>query len=168
MAEARSRSAAAPATPGQVKPYIVTFNGGSLAATDVAQLAATSAGANALSGGSPTSGVLVRTRANGHAAITGLEDCTEASGCQAGVGSNTGGVVQFATSSPGPIAVDAEGNIYAANLTSIPAPRFAADLPLATARFSSSAPTANTSLVSALARAARRFKTSKKKKKNAA
>ena len=109
-----------PGNAGGTKPYVVSFSGGPLAATDVAQLVATSAGGgSALSGGSPSSGVSIRTLANGHAATTGLEDCTEESGCQKGVGSKAQNVVQFAPESPGSIAVDFEGNVYSVTAPAI-------------------------------------------------
>jgi DNA-binding beta-propeller fold protein YncE len=86
--------------------YVVRFDAGALAGTDVAQLVAAD-GTTPL-GGVPSPGVTVATRANGTPGGTGLEACTAASGCQAGSEGN--GVGQF--NSPRGVTVDASGGIY--------------------------------------------------------
>jgi len=88
-------------------PYVVTFNGGPLGGSNVGQLI-TSNGTTPLSGGEPASAATVSTRANGTPGGIGLEACTAASGCKAGVeGSGTG---QLAT--PNGITVDPNGDVY--------------------------------------------------------
>jgi len=86
--------------------YIVRF-GGSLAGTDVAELAASN-GAAPLSGGAPNTLLEVRTRANGTPGGTGFEACTAASGCKKGVAGVGAG--QF--TAPSGIAVDSSGHVY--------------------------------------------------------
>ncbi len=87
--------------------YVIAFDGPALKGSDVEQLGAVD-GTTPLSGGIPSSGVLVRTRADGHAASAGLESCTAESGCQAGLAGAGAGELQ----SPTGIAVDANGNVY--------------------------------------------------------
>jgi hypothetical protein len=88
--------------------YVVVFDGGPLAATDVAQMTVAN-GTVPLSGGTSTSSATVSTRADGTGAgNTGLESCTAESGCQAG--SRGDGAGQFETSRS--IAIDANGDIY--------------------------------------------------------
>jgi hypothetical protein len=86
--------------------YVVAFKG-SLAGTNVAQLTATN-GTTPLGGGSPSTSLEVRTRADGTPGGTGLESCTTESGCQAGREGN--GVGEF--NSAGGVAVDAAGDIF--------------------------------------------------------
>jgi hypothetical protein len=93
-------------------PYLVSFDGGTLAGGDVAQITASN-GAMPLSGGTPFSGVEVSTRANGTSGGTGLESCTTGSGCKAGSEGNASG--QFAGVDG--LAVDAAGDIYAFDRT---------------------------------------------------
>ncbi len=91
-------------------PYIflVAFKG-SLAGTDVAQLAAAN-GTAPLSGGNPKTALEARTRNDGGAAGTALESCTVESGCRQGsVGFGAGQL-----SSPYSIAIDAAGSLYLA------------------------------------------------------
>lgn len=94
-----------------VSPYIVRFDAGPLAGSDVPQLGIED-GSTPLSGGVPISVAKVSTRANGTpAASIGLEDCTTLSGCQTGAtGSGAG---QFGSGAPQGIAVDSAGDIYA-------------------------------------------------------
>ena len=75
---------AVPGTPNGVTPYVyvIVFRG-SLAATNVAQITAAD-GSAPLSGGSPSTILEARTRAEGTAGGSGLESCTEESGCRAG------------------------------------------------------------------------------------
>jgi sugar lactone lactonase YvrE len=86
--------------------YVVRFDDGPLAASDLDQLAIAN-GTTPLSGGNPTT-LETRTRADGtSAATTGLEACTAASGCKAG--SSGGGAGQ---TFPTGMAFDAAGNLY--------------------------------------------------------
>ena len=106
-------SVALTALPGKAAnatPYVfvVTFKG-SLAATNVAGLTAAN-GATPLSGGNPRTELEVRTRVDGTPGGTGLESCSEESGCQAG--SEGPGAGQFNT--PASVAVDAAGDLYVA------------------------------------------------------
>ncbi len=96
-----------PGDAGGSAPYNVTFDGGPLAHTDVAQMVATKVG---LSGGNPATGVSVETYSNG---TEGLEHCVVARGdvCKAGVpGVKLG---QFAEGTPSSVAVDESGALYA-------------------------------------------------------
>lgn len=87
--------------------YVVTFKD-ALAATNVAQITAAD-GTTALAGGSPSTTLEARTRANGVDAVhTGLEACTAESGCQAGT--NSSGVGQL--NNPLGVAVDSHGDLY--------------------------------------------------------
>jgi NHL repeat len=86
--------------------YIVAFKG-SLAATNVAQLSVSN-GTTPLSGGVPSTALEARTRADGTAGGTGLESCTEESGCKAGL--QGAGAGQFSQAAG--VAVDAAGNIF--------------------------------------------------------
>jgi hypothetical protein len=97
-----------PGTPDGKTPYIyvVSFKG-SLAGTNVGQLTIAN-GTTPVSGGAPSTSLEARTRADGHAATSGLESCTTESGCKAGLeGSEMG---QFALASG--VAVDANGYVY--------------------------------------------------------
>lgn len=87
--------------------YLVSFDGGSLKATDVAQLGIED-GTTPLSGGDPGTSKEASTRANGAAAGTGLETCTAASECKAGLRGTGAGQLDF----PQGIAVDSAGGIY--------------------------------------------------------
>jgi NHL repeat/WD40-like Beta Propeller Repeat len=99
---------AVPGTADGISPYIyVVIFKGTLAGADVAQLAASS-GTTPLSGGSPSTGLEVRTRADGTAGGTGLESCTTESGCKAGVEGD--GVGEFR--GPSHVKVDSDGNLY--------------------------------------------------------
>ena len=92
-------------------PYIVTFDGGPLAGTNVDE-----SGANNLSlaGGSPTTGTTIVTIINGN---TGFEVCQAAEFdiCQTGVAARAQG--QFGTSAVNSIAEDNDGNIYTVEST---------------------------------------------------
>lgn len=93
--------------------YVVRFDGGPLAGTNVAQLTAAS-GTTPLSGGTPSSSATVVTRAGG-GTTAGLESCTTASGCKVGVGG--AGMGQFASnpfsgSNPTSSSVDSSGAVY--------------------------------------------------------
>ncbi len=99
------------AVPGNVSGtthfiYVVSFQA-SLAATDVTQLGATN-GTTPLGGGAPSTDLLVRTRADGHGATTGLESCTTESGCKAGIEGAGAGQIADARG----VAVDPAGNVY--------------------------------------------------------
>jgi DNA-binding beta-propeller fold protein YncE len=87
--------------------YVVTFKG-ALAGTNVAQLVATN-GTTALTGGIPTTGLEVRTRADGTAGSTGLESCTAESECRAGLEGAGAGEFRLAG---GSVVADANGGIY--------------------------------------------------------
>jgi hypothetical protein len=87
--------------------YVVAFKG-SLAGKDVAQLTAEN-GVTPLSAGNPKTELEVRTRADGSATGTGLESCTEESGCKAGSQGDRAGQLD-----PSSLAVDAAGNLYVA------------------------------------------------------
>ncbi len=95
-------------TPNGVTPYIyvVSFTG-SLAGTNVAELGAVN-GTTPLSGGVPSSSLLVRTRADGTAGGSGLDSCTEESGCRAGLEGEGAGEFNL----PWGVAVDASGDVY--------------------------------------------------------
>jgi NHL repeat len=99
---------AVPGTPDGVTPfiYIVAFKG-SLAATNVAQISVSN-GTTPLSGGVPSTTLEARTRADGHEPTTGLESCTEESGCKAGLEGAGAGQVDLAEG----IAVNASGDIF--------------------------------------------------------
>jgi DNA-binding beta-propeller fold protein YncE len=85
--------------------YVIRFDGGSLKATDLEQVAV-SDGTTPLSGGSPTA-LEGRTLADGSAAGTGLETCTAASGCKAGSGGGEAG-----HTAPAGLAFDGAGDLY--------------------------------------------------------
>jgi hypothetical protein len=87
--------------------YIVTFAGGPLAGSNVEQLTAVN-GTTPLSGGSPSTNTMVRTRANGAVGSTGLEACTAVSGCKSGLEGSGAGQL----SRPAAIASDSSGNLY--------------------------------------------------------
>jgi NHL repeat-containing protein len=89
-----------------LRVYVVRFDAGPLAGTDVAQLVATD-GTTPL-GGVSSAGTTVATRANGTPGGTGLEVCTLASECRAG--SEGSGAGQF--DRPTGIALDGTGDIY--------------------------------------------------------
>lgn len=97
-----------PGTPDGLIPYtyVIAFQG-SLAATDVAQLAAVDQG---LAGGNPSTFLEARTRADGHPATAGLESCTAESGCREGL--QGGGVGQLTSTNNTDIAVSAAGDVY--------------------------------------------------------
>jgi hypothetical protein len=86
--------------PGATSPFSVTFSGGIMAHSDIAQMTVT----NSLTGGSAT----VATALNGG----GFEVCSASSfdACKVGVTGSTAG--QFAASTPTRIAEDSAGNIY--------------------------------------------------------
>jgi len=88
--------------------YVVEFIGG-LAGEDIPQLEAIGEG---LSGGIPATAIEARTRADGHGATTGLESCTEESSCKAGEEGAGAGQLHEARG----VAVDANGNVYVADL----------------------------------------------------
>jgi hypothetical protein len=104
-----------PGNTGGAAPYVVSFNGGPLAATDVSELVGTN-GSPGLTGGTPTATVSVRTRANGGATGTGLEACTAASACKTGVAGNGTGQFGGTLSTLPSIAVDSGGTIYVLSL----------------------------------------------------
>lgn len=86
-------------------PWTVDFTG-ALAGVDQPQM---SGDASRLAGTTPTVEIAtVRAGANGVA--TGLESCTQGTGCQAGTGDGTRGT--FVASSPASVAVDSTGSIY--------------------------------------------------------
>jgi hypothetical protein len=87
--------------------YIVTFKG-SLAGSDVTHQIEAANGSTPLAGGSPTTVLDARTRADGTPGGTGLESCTSESGCKAG--SEGGGAGQLR--SVFGAAIDASGEIY--------------------------------------------------------
>jgi hypothetical protein len=101
------------ANPGNQVPgvtpsiYYVAFTAGPLAGTDVEQLAA-SEGTDPLTGGEPSSGLEVRTVANGTPGGTGIETCTSESGCLGGVEGGAIGEFKFASG----IDVDSAGDVY--------------------------------------------------------
>jgi sugar lactone lactonase YvrE len=86
--------------------YVVTFNG-SLAGANVAQFVAGN-GSTPLGGGTPSTSLEVRTRADGTSGGSGLESCTAASACKTGTEGPSSGQI----GSPSGIAVDASGDIY--------------------------------------------------------
>ena len=88
--------------------YIIKFTGGSLAGTDVAQLGVEN-GSIPLGGGSPTTSLEARTRADGTPGGTGLEACTEESGCKGGLEGTGAGEFGNAFRS---VSVAANGDIY--------------------------------------------------------
>ncbi len=107
--------------PGSVSgssPYTVTFDGGPLAHTDVAQMVVTKIG---MSGGSPSTVVSVETYSNG---TEGLEYCVVARGdaCQPGgngpesqQGEANLRLGEFSRGNPSSVAVDQGGALYAVN-----------------------------------------------------
>ncbi len=100
---------AVPGTPDGATPYVyvIAFKG-SLAGTNVNEITVSN-GATPLGGGDPSTTLEVRTRADGTAGGTGLESCTEESGCKVGLqGSGAGQFVDAVG-----LVVDAAGNIYA-------------------------------------------------------
>jgi hypothetical protein len=98
----------APGTADGIAPfiYIVAFKG-SLAVTNVGQLSVSN-GTTPLSGGVPSTTLEARTRADGTASGTGLETCTEESGCKAGLEGAGAGQFDLALG----IAVNASGDIF--------------------------------------------------------
>ncbi|HSS04292.1 MAG TPA: hypothetical protein VLK89_03760 [Solirubrobacterales bacterium] len=100
---------AVPGIPDGKTPYIyvVAFKG-SLAGTNAAQITIAN-GTTPLGGGVPSSSLEVRTRAEGTAGGTGLESCTEESGCKEGL--RGAGAGEF-NPIVGSVAVDANGNVY--------------------------------------------------------
>ncbi len=106
-----------PGDVGGSTPYSVTFSGGSLARTDVAEMAATKVG---MSGGSPSTTLSVETYSNG---TEGLEYCVVARGdaCQpGGEGPNVSGgaklrLGEFSAETPDSVALDQTGSLYAVN-----------------------------------------------------
>jgi hypothetical protein len=86
--------------------YVVVFKG-TLAGKDLAQLSAAN-GTTPLSGGVPTASLVARTLADGTAGGTGLESCTEESGCKAGLAGSGPGEFSDAVK----VAVATDGNIY--------------------------------------------------------
>jgi hypothetical protein len=91
--------------------YVVTFKG-ALAGSDVAQLA-TATGATPLGGGVPQTEVEARTLADGTKGGTGLESCTEESGCQAGASGAGAGEMAGRRAR---LAVDEAGDLYVAEM----------------------------------------------------
>jgi hypothetical protein len=89
------------ASDGVVPNIYVTSFKGSLAGTNVPQL-------EAVPDGMEASALVVRTRADGHGATTGLESCTAESGCKAGI--KDGGAGEF--HEPRGIAVDEGGDVF--------------------------------------------------------
>jgi NHL repeat-containing protein/WD40 repeat protein len=87
--------------------YVVAFDGGALAGTNVGQLEPLS-GTTPPSGGDPSTVLEVRTRADGHAATTGLEACTTESGCKVGLEGAGAGELRGGRG----VAVDGTGNVY--------------------------------------------------------
>lgn len=67
----------------------------------------------ALSGGVPSSSLILRTRADGTGAGTGLESCTEESGCKGGL--EGAGAGEFARATG--VTVDSDGSIYVRELS---------------------------------------------------
>ncbi len=98
--------------------YVVTFKG-SLAATDVAELTIAN-GTTQLSGGVPSTTLEARTRADGHAATSGLESCTAESGCQVGLEGPGAGQLGRAEGA----AVDHAGNLYVKEFSNLRAQKF--------------------------------------------
>jgi NHL repeat/WD40-like Beta Propeller Repeat len=98
-----------PGSPDGISPYIyvVAFRGGPLAGANVAQITAAN-GATALSGGSPSTTLEANTRADGTPGGTGLESCTEESGCKRALEGGGAGEQKDARG----IAVDAAGDVY--------------------------------------------------------
>lgn len=93
-------------------PYVIRFDGGPLAGTNVAELSVSN-GTVPLSGGS---GASVLNRAEGGTSTT-LESCTTASGCKVGAvgggaGQFTGAAPAASAGSPTSAAVDSTGSIY--------------------------------------------------------
>jgi hypothetical protein len=101
--------------------YVVVFKG-SLAGKDVAQISAEN-GVTPLSAGNPKTELEVRTRADGTPGGTGLESCTEESGCKAG--SKGGGPGQLAGFMR--LATDAAGTIYVLEPGNFRVQKFAPD-----------------------------------------
>lgn len=84
-----------PGSPGAATPYFVTFNGGPLAGTDVAQMTSAN-GATPLSGGTGA-GANLATVTTVSPGSTGFEICVAASRCKSGT--SGGGAGQFFSSS---------------------------------------------------------------------
>jgi hypothetical protein len=91
--------------------FVVSFSGGALSATDVAEMTATGGTVPLSGGGAPS--VSVATRADGTPGGTGLESCTAESGCKAG--SRGFGPGQVGLTFPG-AAVDSNGDIYVSEI----------------------------------------------------
>ncbi|HEU4737921.1 MAG TPA: hypothetical protein VFS54_02435 [Solirubrobacterales bacterium] len=101
-----------PGDPDGSSPYVIRFDGGPLAGTNVTELGVSN-GTVPLSGGS---GASVLNRAEGGTS-TGLESCTTASGCKVGAvgggsGQFTGAAPAASAGSPSSAAVDSTGSIY--------------------------------------------------------
>jgi hypothetical protein len=99
---------AVPGTPDGKTPfiYVIAFKG-SLAGKDVEQITIAN-GATAPSGGVPSTTLEARTRADGTPGGTGLESCTEESGCKAGLSGGGAGELGAADG----VAVDSAGHLY--------------------------------------------------------
>jgi hypothetical protein len=94
--------------------YVVTFSGGALAETNVAQMGAVN-GTTPLSGGSPTSTAFVLTTNQGQ---TGFEVCTAAADCKTGTaGSLAGAFSNLGANYLGiaPVGTGNEGNVFVAD-----------------------------------------------------
>jgi hypothetical protein len=100
--------------------YVVTFDRGPLAETDVDQLGV-GEGTAPLAGGLPSTLLETRTLANGTAAGAGLEACTPESGCQAGTEGPGAGQVD-----PRGLAVDSAGDMYVFEQRSFRVQKFSA------------------------------------------
>jgi hypothetical protein len=107
----------APGTPDGKAPYIyvVAFKG-SLAGTNVGQLTIAN-GTTPVSGGVPSTSLEARTRADGHAATSGLEACTTESGCKAGLTGPGAGQFGNQTGARRGVVVDAATNLYVREAT---------------------------------------------------
>jgi hypothetical protein len=104
---------------GSSTPYVhvVTFEG-ALAGTNVALLVAAD-GSSPLEGGNAPE-LEVRTRAEGTAGSTGLESCTEGSGCKAGIAGSGPGQIGGGLG----LTVDQAGNIYVKELANLRVQKF--------------------------------------------
>ncbi|HMJ71908.1 MAG TPA: hypothetical protein VK471_00940 [Solirubrobacterales bacterium] len=116
-----SVEAVVPGAPDGRTPYVyvIAFKG-SLAATNVAAITAVN-GTTPLSGGDPSTSLDVRTRADGTVGGTGLESCTEESGCKAALSGSGPG--EFDSGSLG-IGVDSAGNIYVKEINNLRVQKF--------------------------------------------
>jgi hypothetical protein len=92
--------------------YLVSFDGGSLAGSDVPQLLAGN-GSTPLSGGNPATQLEANTRADGTPGGVGLEACTTDSGCQQGsFGEGSGQFPGRFSGGVQGLAIDSDGNVY--------------------------------------------------------